>query len=255
MAQQPYHGFEGGGGPTSGQTAAQVQAAIIAADKDKLIDSDDSIRGVAPTTAQFSSPPNPSTAVKLLQDGTVEIWNYDGTWSLDSTTEPPIQRVFDNAGALSGAAPTGAVFGIDTTNNTIYKVEGGNWEIIPVSSSEMFTPSVHEETYGFGSKTTVTAGHTLKFDLNDGEDFELQVNTALSTGSVTFNNVNGDFYDGHTLVQYTDTNPVPIAPGLYRGIQNGNDISLYPQADVTINNAGVGGGVTSTKDYSNSIAA
>lgn len=43
-------------------------------------------------------------------------------------------EVVENAGALAGAAPTGAQWGIDTTTGATYYVSGGNWTSSPVAA-------------------------------------------------------------------------------------------------------------------------
>ena len=79
-------------GSASGPAAAaSIRAQILAERTDVTIDRDDNIRGVPPTAAEYEAAPVPATALTVLDDGTQEIWNFDGTtWTLDTTIEPNV---------------------------------------------------------------------------------------------------------------------------------------------------------------------
>ena len=50
-----------------------------------------------------------------------------------------VDEVIENAGALAGAAPAGAQWGIDTTSGQAYYVVAGNWTAVPVAAVDLNT--------------------------------------------------------------------------------------------------------------------
>jgi len=56
-------------------------------------------------------------------------------------------EVVENAGPLTGAAPAGAQWGVDTTSGQAYYVSGGNWTVMPVSTVDLNT-TVHNPPAG-----------------------------------------------------------------------------------------------------------
>ncbi|MFK7941652.1 MAG: hypothetical protein AB8B85_01880, partial [Paracoccaceae bacterium] len=48
-----------------------------------------------------------------------------------------VDEVIENAGALAGAAPAGAQFGVDTTTGALYYVAAGNWTAVPTLSVDL----------------------------------------------------------------------------------------------------------------------
>ncbi len=46
-------------------------------------------------------------------------------------------EMIENAGALTGAAPVGAQWGVDTTTGQAYYVSGGNWTAMPVTTVDL----------------------------------------------------------------------------------------------------------------------
>ena len=78
-------------------------------------------------------------------------------------------EVIENAGPLSGAAPVGAQWGIDTSNGAGYYVSGGNWTALPVVSVDLHT-NVTDSTGGNGTGTTSpTSPDTATPDVGDLE--------------------------------------------------------------------------------------
>lgn len=58
-----------------------------------------------------------------------------GTDGLHHFTEG--DEVIENAGALSGAAPAGAQWGVDTTTGQAYYVSAGNWTVMPITTTDL----------------------------------------------------------------------------------------------------------------------
>ena len=48
-----------------------------------------------------------------------------------------IDEVIENVGVLSGAAPSGAQWGVDTSTGQAYYVSGGNWVAMPISTTDL----------------------------------------------------------------------------------------------------------------------
>jgi len=91
-----------------GGSAADVAAQILAAKSDTTIDRDDAARGVVPTAAEYPTPPNPASALVVLDDKTLELWEYDGTaWTIDTTIEPPERHL--NSQSLAGPINADAI--------------------------------------------------------------------------------------------------------------------------------------------------
>lgn len=117
------------------------------------------------------------------------------------------------------------------------------------SSANLWAPSSPGGNYRADDLITLGA-HSVTVDLAANEMMSYRFLSSPAVGAVTINNPNGDILgpDGVVLTG------LPSDIGIYTLVSDGTDYRLYPQADVTINNAG--GGVTpSTKDYSNTIAA
>jgi len=76
----------------------------------------------------LAAAPGTPAAGQIYYDSTLTaLGYYDGTnWNYSQPDE-----VIENAGALAGAAPTGAQFGIDTTTGNLYYVSAGNWTAVP----------------------------------------------------------------------------------------------------------------------------
>ena len=90
-----------------GPNPADIRAQILAEQADKTIDRDDSLRGVAPSALEYEAPPTPATALIVLDDGTQEVWEYDGTaWALDTTIDPTVSAEWmdSTAATLAGNA-------------------------------------------------------------------------------------------------------------------------------------------------------
>lgn len=78
-----------------------------------------------------------------------------------------VDEVVENAGALSGAAPTGAQVGIDTTTGQVYYVSAGNWTAVPTATIDLNT-TVSDETGANGTGTTTpTTPPTPTPDIGD----------------------------------------------------------------------------------------
>ena len=88
-----------------GSNPADIRAQILAEQADKTIDRDDSLRGVAPSATEYEAPPTPATALIVLDDGTQEIWEYDGTtWTLDTTIDPTVSAEWQDSTAATAAS-------------------------------------------------------------------------------------------------------------------------------------------------------
>lgn len=63
------------------------------------------------------------------------------------------QEVVLSSGALSGAAPAGAEFGVDITNDAFYKVVGGNWQPMSIGGADFGDPSLRHIVGGINQFT------------------------------------------------------------------------------------------------------
>jgi len=224
----------GQGTSTSGQTQAQVAEQIVQTTSDRTISRDNTVTNVAPTSVEYPTPPNPSTALVVLDDGKVEVWEYNGTWSLGTTLEPGEDReIVVSATPLVGAAPAGAKLGVDTSSDTIFKVEAGNWVAMSLGSSVEWVNTDGTTNYPANSYVSIDNGETARFDLDAGTWAWFRVLDTVSAGSVTLNNINGDILDpeGNILPSF------PGDAGVYILVSEGNDVRLYSQGTLTLGSA------------------
>jgi len=112
------------------------------------------------------------------------------------------------------------------------------------ASATLWVPSSPGGTYRAGDLITLGA-HSVTVSLAAGEMMSYRFLTSPAVDTVTLNNPNGDILwpDGSILTG------LPSEIGIYTLVSDGTDYRLYPQADVTINQAG-GVGTASTEDLS-----
>ncbi|MEM1225960.1 MAG: hypothetical protein AAGJ40_09685 [Planctomycetota bacterium] len=80
-----------------------------------------------------------------------------------------VDEVVESAGPLSGAAPSGAKYGVDTVAGQGYYVSGGNWAAVPTASVDL-NVAVSDQTGGNGTGTLVPASPaTATPDIGDVE--------------------------------------------------------------------------------------
>ena len=83
-------------------------------------------------------------------------------WTEYTGAIPVNPEIITSAAPLTGAAPTGAVFGIDTTNNKIFKVDGvGDWQPLPVGEDELWFESTDNYVVEQGDRYYLNPGHTI----------------------------------------------------------------------------------------------
>jgi hypothetical protein len=133
-----------------------------------------------------------------------------------------IDEVIENAGALAGAAPTGAQLGIDTTTGDQYYVSGGNWtistggtaaNIINVPAGNVAATDIQSAITELDTEKLGLTGGTMTGSLDMGTQSLTNVALPFSTGvhqytTTDYQTGNG----GNGFLISTGSAPTAVAP-------------------------------------------
>jgi len=105
---------------------------------------------------------------------------------------PIIDEVVENAGALSGAAPSGAQWGIDTSTGDGYYVNGGNWTLSPSGAASTIVNTPAGNIIATDVQAAINELDAEKLALTGGI-----MSGAIDMGSNTITNVSAPFDVGN----------------------------------------------------------
>lgn len=145
--------------------------------------------------------------------------------------------------ALAGTAPAGAEWGINTTDGTLYYVDGANtWTAVPVQYSFTITDGTTNETIVTGDNLTFADSATLDFTVAATDTVSAGVKLSATVGNDLVANADGLFVDVSAL----ETLAVVTTDGTALGVaQSGvNDHTV----DITLLSADAGNALSTGVD-------
>ncbi len=138
--------------------------------------------------------------------------NIDTSTANNALTETPGQglyvahEIIENAGALAGAAPVGAKWGVNTATGVFYYVAGGNWVPVPVTYSFSVTDGTTTETIINADSLTFEDTTSINFVVAAGDKVTAAAKLSTTLGNDLSIDATGLFLDvaaGETPILFT----------------------------------------------------